>query len=45
MFAGLASIIALVIGNGNVTVRVDGLAASIASVIAMSGDETRRQAQ
>ncbi len=36
VFAGLAIYNALVNHNGNVTVRVDGLAASIASVIAMS---------
>nr|DAN71539.1 MAG TPA: major capsid protein [Caudoviricetes sp.] len=39
VFAGLAIYNALVNHNGNVTVRVDGLAASIASVIAMSGDK------
>ncbi len=39
MFAGLAIYNALVNHNGNVTARVDGLAASIASVIAMSGDK------
>ncbi len=39
VFAGLAIYNALVNHNGNVTVRVDGLAASIASVIAMAGDK------
>nr|DAN25204.1 MAG TPA: major capsid protein [Caudoviricetes sp.] len=39
VFAGLAIYNALVNHSGNVTVRVDGLAASIASVIAMAGDK------
>lgn len=39
VFAGLAIYNALVNHNGNITVRVDGLAASIASVIAMAGDK------
>ena len=39
VFAGLAIYNTLVNHNGNVTVRVDGLAASIASVIAMAGDK------
>ncbi len=39
MFAGLAIYNALVDLNGNVTVGVDGLAASVACSIAMSGDK------
>lgn len=39
VFAGVAMYNALRKHDGNVTVRVDGLAASIASVIAMAGDK------
>lgn len=39
VFAGLSIYNALIDYDGKVTVRVDGLAASIASVIAMAGDE------
>lgn len=39
VFAGVSMYNALKNYDGNVTVRVDGLAASIASIIAMSGDK------